>query len=219
MLLVCAIDVITGLEYLHRNGIAHRDPKPGNTLVCNQHYDKDDLETSYAKYPIVCKLADFGLSRSLDIQARPARFWKRKLNPRAAVPLFIWPQSYNWKNWKSRTKKILRRPIFGRWDFSYTQWSIQMSLTRTGVNLNDLAFRSMRDLLRRKQLPSHDDKYDSIRKSQWSQLANVFKSCARFDPRSRPTAAEILRLLNNSQAAHVSQQKDQVAPVEGKILL
>ena len=46
----------------------HKDVKPGNNLVCNQHHDKDDLDTSYAKYPIVCKLADFGLSISLDIQ-------------------------------------------------------------------------------------------------------------------------------------------------------
>ena len=67
LLLVCARDLVTGLAFLHSNGI-HRDLKPGNTLVCNQHYDKDDLQGSYAKCPIVCKLADFGLSRSLDIQ-------------------------------------------------------------------------------------------------------------------------------------------------------
>ena len=57
---------------------------------------------------------------------------------------------------------------------------------------------AMKDLLRRKQLPSHDSKYADLRKSTWWQLEDVFKSCARFDPKSRPTAAEALRLLDNS---------------------
>ena len=65
LLLVCAKDVVTGPAFLHTNGIAHRDLKPGNTVVCN--YDKNDLKTSHAKCPIMCKLEDYGLSRSLAI--------------------------------------------------------------------------------------------------------------------------------------------------------
>ena len=68
VLLLCARDVVTGIEFLNQKNIAHRDPKPGNTLVSNQHYssrDRDgDWAELYAKCPIVCKLADFGLSRS-----------------------------------------------------------------------------------------------------------------------------------------------------------
>ena len=88
---MCARDVLTGLEYLHENGVAHRDLKPGDTLVCNQHYDKDDFETSHAKCPIVCKLADFGLSRSLDIKTCSFLETKTELTFRG-TPVFMAPE-------------------------------------------------------------------------------------------------------------------------------
>ena len=47
---VCARDVITGLEFLHRRGIAHRDLKPGYTLDSNQcHFPYLDLQTKRVK--------------------------------------------------------------------------------------------------------------------------------------------------------------------------
>ena len=65
-------DISEGLEYLHHNEVAHRDLKGKNILVSNQHYchesNMEERWATYEKVPIICKLADFGESRSVQIQ-------------------------------------------------------------------------------------------------------------------------------------------------------
>ena len=70
---LCAKDVATGLDFLHKRNVAHRDLKLSNVLVSNVHYiakEGQDLQKSFSEQPIVCKLADFGLSRSLQFQTQ-----------------------------------------------------------------------------------------------------------------------------------------------------
>ena len=92
VLVLCARDIVTGLEYLHKNDIVHRDLKPVNTLVCNQHYSiQNDVAKSYAECPIVCKLADFGLSQSPELQT--STFLKAKTeSTRRGTPVYMAPE-------------------------------------------------------------------------------------------------------------------------------
>ncbi|CAB4019764.1 Tyrosine- kinase SPK-1 [Paramuricea clavata] len=66
-----SLDVALGLKYLHEKGIAHRDLKPENILVSNHHYnrltDTRAVECMASIKPLICKLTDFGESRSKDI--------------------------------------------------------------------------------------------------------------------------------------------------------
>lgn len=73
VLVVCIRDVVNALDYLHKHSIAHRDLKPENVLVSNQHYcqeNEDTIALMYANCPIVCKVTDFGFSRSSMAQTR-----------------------------------------------------------------------------------------------------------------------------------------------------
>ena len=67
-----AKDISSGIAYLHEQGIAHRDLKPANVLMSNNHYsklhDNEELHEVFMAEPIVCKLTDFGESRSLATQ-------------------------------------------------------------------------------------------------------------------------------------------------------
>ena len=69
-----AHDVANGLKYLHESNVYHRDLKTSNMLVSNTHYcdmgDNDELLAAFNVEPIVCKLTDFGESRSEQIQTQ-----------------------------------------------------------------------------------------------------------------------------------------------------
>ena len=68
-----ARDITEGLAFLHSQNIVHRDLKPGNVLVSNKHYlqpgiDQDQFKDLFCMDPVICKLTDFGESRSHQLQ-------------------------------------------------------------------------------------------------------------------------------------------------------
>ena len=59
--------------------------------------------------------------------------------------------------------------------------------------------KALSGFLKRQQLPCYDNKYQSIRITQWWQIDEAFKLCAKFVPSARPTAVEVLRLLEENE--------------------
>lgn len=92
-----AKDVANGLCYLNSKDIVHRDLKTANVLVNNQHYSnmasKEDVAKVFQEAPILCKVTDFGESRSRLVQtALVLHSRTEQLN--RGIPVFLAPESF-----------------------------------------------------------------------------------------------------------------------------
>ena len=69
-----SLDLVSGIYFLHNNGITNQDLKSANIPVSNKHYanitDTAELNRAIKNNPIQCKLTDFGEPRSLIQQTR-----------------------------------------------------------------------------------------------------------------------------------------------------
>ena len=90
-----ARDIAEGLDHLHQSGVYHRDLKPSNVLVSNKHYchmqDQAELIKAFSPEPIICKLTDFGESRSDEIQTKSVAN-TRTANVDRGTPSFMAPE-------------------------------------------------------------------------------------------------------------------------------
>ena len=183
VLLLCARDVVTGLDYLHSHNIAHRDLKLGNTLVFNQHYITMDGDWAkvYAACPIVCKLADFGLSRSPHMQTTSFLQTRTESTCRG-TPVFMAPEIYL-ENLRFAGQEDLKKADI--WSLGLMMFAIiNPNLThpysdefeRSGISFSD---KALTDFLKRQELPCHDNKYEYFRITQWWQI-KLGRLCFHF---------------------------------------
>lgn len=58
------IQILTGLNYLHKHGIMHRDMKPANILICDKPNNGNVARNDDIFYQI--KISDFGFANFFD---------------------------------------------------------------------------------------------------------------------------------------------------------
>ena len=212
------MEIVEGLAYLHSKEIAHRDLKPTNILISNQHYaelsDDEEITRQYNSRPIACKLADFGESRSLLIQTQSFLATKTTNVDRGTVT-FMAPEIL-----------LNKLPISGAsiadllladiWalgmiffcminpSLKYPFCSEIQSVGR--INSHEDLKKFIGSLLREEKHPLPDTNYEIQRATVWCGLEEVYKGCVKFEPHCRlplDEAAKVMKGSSDGVSGHV----------------
>ena len=191
-----ANDVTKGLSHLHYLEIAHRDLKPANILISNQHYcvlrDRQQIKRIKAVRPVVCKLADFGESRSQLLQTNGLNDPNTKDIFRGTIP-FMAPEILLPEQMVQGRKLSLE-------DLKKVDiWALGLvfyCLINPGVSYpyeaeaTDLADIIM--MLRQRKRPTPNPEYRTKQATVWSRVKEAFESCTSFHSSERPKASDVL---------------------------
>ena len=210
VLVTCMKDVVSALNYLHERDIVHRDLKPENVLVTNQHYCHEDEATVsriYGSCPIICKLTDFGFSRSLNAQTQ-SFLQSRTDNVWRGTPVFMAPEIHRCALNYASLSDLKQTDIWSLGVLAYAvvnpnlinPYHKETEILGGGLLTTD----TMKLLMQREQLPTHDPKYESRRITEWWQIEEIFYMCTKFEPSSRPTTADVLQVFSSSQVCVIT---------------
>ena len=201
-------DVANGLSHLHNLGIAHRDLKPANVLVSNAHFEESDLgEPAWHSNPLICKLADFGESRSTIMHTRAVlmnetikKSTVRDFN--RGTPIYNAPEILvESKRPESLTQNMLLNADV--WSFGLLVFSVlnpnyafpyQKELNAAMLGRPQTAHKEhLIEILQQEEYPSWSEKYKELHEGQWKSLVKIQKLCANFG--ERPNMSQVMNLL------------------------
>ena len=195
-----ARDITNGLSYLHGCEIAHRDLKPMNALISNQHYcdlnDSDEIQRQKRARPVICKLADFGESRSKLLQTNGFNDPDTNLVARGTTPFMapeiLLPEGIAYLTTKLSLEDLKRVDIWALGQVLYCLMNPGTSypFEREGVDIPQIML-----MHRQRRRPSFDPGYQTKHANVWLRVKEAFDSCTRHDPSKRPSASQVLDVL------------------------
>lgn len=209
-------DVTSGLQYLHGHGCFHRDLKTANVLVSNQHYcslTSEEIDEAFKKEPVVCKLTDFGESRTEQIQTAVIKSTCATNRVGRGTPSYMAPEILT----SARLEKVRSVDLkcIDIWALGMVMYSalnpditfpykLDLQQARAVSSGHFSAIDHIIRLHGQEQhiKPTMSPKYHHQQKTKWSHLIKAYDECTSIIPTQRATLDCILQLTTDKDAQY-----------------
>ena len=212
-------EIVSGLGYLRFNGVAHRDLKPANILVSNQHYcffNDTEITRQFSLRPVVCKLTDFGESRSKYLQTNTVLASKTGRVDRGTT-VFMSPEILVQGESKFNAS-LPELMLSDMWSLGMTVFTminpslkcpflLEIRSSSEQIHSPEAVTKFASNLLRDNRRPLTDAKYNKHRAREWSSLEEVYLGCTNWDPTMRLSILVVEKILSGEYS--VSKTCDQ----------
>lgn len=187
-----ALDIASGINYLHNRNIVHRDLKPHNVLVSN-YFQMD-------KPSIHCCLTDFGEARSEIVQTNSAVQTRTAFLDRGTVP-FEAPEQILGLLTTGAIDDLKRVDVWAYGQIMFCCLNPNITFPYQ-LEYESSGTRDLRVLLRQhylvKQLPTLSVKHEDFQKA-WSNGQKLWKMCTNFVPSDRPSVDALVEFIRYVQ--------------------
>ena len=155
----------------------------------------------------MCKVTDFGLSRSLDAQTQSILRSRTSEICRGTL-VYMAPEIHTGRLGRASQEDLKMADI---WSFAMVNPNLSYPYWKECESLEAMLNEDiMKGFMHQHQLPSNDPKYEVLRATEWWIIEDIYDLCARFDPSLRPTAMRVLQAVRSEESLvvhklHVSQ--------------
>jgi serine/threonine protein kinase len=156
--------------------------------------------------PLICKLTDFGESRSQDIRTNTILHSKTNQVNRG-TPVFMAPELLvNDFQLPAASVEDLKKADI--WAYGMVLFNLinpgLKHLFQINIKMKQ-AGTSLEEFLKAKQKPIAQKKYVLKQSNEWKRLAEIYEACTEFEPSLRPSAKDVFDSLQVNSGNLINQ--------------